>query len=91
MLDVVSLFQVLPDKYLKPDSIPTVLRKAVTKKFPEFDVYQLAKYNKERAQKRKSKKQKEGKKPRATIATPATPAPKQMTLKQIIRKVNHYW
>eukprot|EP01114_Cavostelium_apophysatum_P006176 TRINITY_DN1741_c0_g1_i2.p1 TRINITY_DN1741_c0_g1~~TRINITY_DN1741_c0_g1_i2.p1 ORF type:complete len:614 (-),score=239.75 TRINITY_DN1741_c0_g1_i2:40-1881(-) len=54
MLEVVSLFMKLPNKYLSnPNSIPSALRKAIIKKFPTFDVYQLAKYNKEKAQKKK--------------------------------------
>eukprot|EP01115_Flamella_aegyptia_P007180 TRINITY_DN29901_c0_g1_i1.p1 TRINITY_DN29901_c0_g1~~TRINITY_DN29901_c0_g1_i1.p1 ORF type:complete len:658 (+),score=296.62 TRINITY_DN29901_c0_g1_i1:99-2072(+) len=59
MLEVVTLYMALEERYLQGNSIPSVLRKAVTKKFPEFDVYQLAKYNKERSQKRKNKKSKE--------------------------------
>ncbi len=60
MLEIVTLYMLLPDRYLSNShSIPTSLRKAVAKKFPEFDVYQLAKYNKEKAQKRKNKRSKE--------------------------------
>ena len=101
MLDVVSLYMTLPDRTLKADSIPTVLRKAVTKKFPEFDVYQLAKYNKERAQKRKAKKEKESKPPtpalkwkkqqklkRQPMAIEKPEEPKKLTLKQLVRKAH---
>jgi len=69
MLEVVTLYSLLPDKYLSGNSLPNPLRKAITKKFPDFDVYQLAKYNKERAQKRKNKKKKE----KGSNETPATP------------------
>jgi telomerase protein component 1 len=59
MLEVVTLFLQLPDKYMAGQAIPASLRKAILVKFPDFDVYQLAKYNKEKSQKKKKKKQKQ--------------------------------
>jgi len=60
-LDVAATYLLLPDKQLKNKSLPTCLRKAMVDKFPEFDAYQLGKYNKERSIKRKAKKMKEEK------------------------------
>ena len=57
-LDVAALYQLIPDKKLKGRALPTALRKAMTFKFPQFDAYQLAKYNKENSMKRKRKKAK---------------------------------
>src|SRR4051812_5663447 len=54
----ISTYQMLPDKYLKDEALPTSLRKSMVEKFTEFDVYQLGKYNKERSIKRKAKKAK---------------------------------
>ena len=39
-------------------SLPAVLRKAMVAKFPDFDEYQLAKYNKEKKKPKKLKKPK---------------------------------
>jgi len=63
-LDVAATYLLLPDRQLKNKSLPTCLRKAMVEKFPEFDAYQLGKYNKERSIKRKLKKMKEDKGPR---------------------------
>jgi len=60
-LDVAATYHVLPDRSLKGNSLPTSLRKAMVSKFPDFDAYQLGKYNKERSIKRKIKKMKEEK------------------------------
>lgn len=40
--------QTIDDKSIKFGSLPTALRKVMVSKFPEFDEYQLAKYNKEK-------------------------------------------
>lgn len=89
MLEVTTLFSLLPDKYLSNNAIPSALRKAIAKKFGNFDVYQLAKYNKEKAQKRKKKqKEKENvKKPKLTKEGESGKPP-MLTLKQLIRKVH---
>jgi len=95
MLEVVTLYINLPVHYLAKNSIPSALRKSILAKFPDFDVYQLAKYNKEKSQKKKLKKQKEkpqmnpqyGKKPERTVI-PVESKPPLLTLKQLIRKVH---
>jgi len=99
MLEVVSMFLELPDKYLQGKGLPTPLRKAVEMKFPSFDVYQLAKYNKERSLKRKAKKalskaknpqEKPPKRQRLMQdqSAPASEKPTLLTMKQLIRKVH---
>jgi len=55
-LDCASTYRILPNKQLRGKSLPTCLRKAMIDKFPDFDVYQLGKYNKERTIKKKLKK-----------------------------------
>jgi len=55
-LDVAATYSILPDKGLKGKALPTSLRKVMITKFPDFDAYQLGKYNKERSIKRKLKK-----------------------------------
>jgi len=83
MLEVVSLYLALPERYLASTAIPSSLRKAIEKKFPDFDAYQLAKYNKERSQKRKLQKNK------TKMEIPKeTEKPSLLTLKQLIRKVH---
>ncbi|XP_055874450.1 telomerase protein component 1-like isoform X1 [Biomphalaria glabrata] len=57
-IEVAELFQTLVDKTLKPGALPAALRKAMISKFPEFDKYQLAKYNKESSGKKKKSKAK---------------------------------
>lgn len=85
-LDVPATYHTLPDKQLSGKSLPTCMRKALVVKFPDFDAYQLGKYNKERSIKRKLKKIKEeqakgNKKARA-------PEKPQVTLKQLIRQLH---
>jgi telomerase protein component 1 len=82
-LDVAATYSILPDKSLKGNSIPTCLRKAMVAKFPDFDVYQLGKYNKERSIKRKTKKLKQEQIKGNTSAKP--PEKPMITLKQMIR------
>ena len=57
-----SLCQIffLPQTFHKmaAGSLPAVLRKAMVAKFPDFDEYQLAKYNKEKKKPKKLKKPK---------------------------------
>lgn len=85
-LDVAATYSILPDKGLKGKALPTCLRKAMVAKFPDFDAYQLGKYNKERSIKRKLKKMKEdGKaKPQGRRGPVAQEKP-MITLKQMIR------
>jgi telomerase protein component 1 len=56
-------------------------------KFPEFDVYQLGKYNKERSIKRKAKKAKQSadKQAKSTDAKLEKPT---LTIKQMIRQLH---
>eukprot|EP01116_Phalansterium_solitarium_P003943 TRINITY_DN1478_c0_g1_i1.p2 TRINITY_DN1478_c0_g1~~TRINITY_DN1478_c0_g1_i1.p2 ORF type:complete len:706 (+),score=379.58 TRINITY_DN1478_c0_g1_i1:128-2245(+) len=56
MLEVCDLYLALPDRQTTGEALPNVLRKAVCAKLYEFDAYQLAKYNKEKAVKAKNKK-----------------------------------
>lgn len=90
MLEVVTLFTILPDKYLANNAIPSALRKAISAKFGSFDVYQLAKYNKERAQKRKKKQKEQPQAKKAKIGNEKEEGgkPPLITLKQLIRKVH---
>ena len=60
-LDVASLFQKLPATHLSGRALPTCLRKAMLHKFPDFDAYQLGKYNKAGKAKRQAKKAKKRK------------------------------
>ncbi|CAG5115663.1 unnamed protein product, partial [Candidula unifasciata] len=58
-IEVAEIFQTLEDNNLKLGSLSAALRKSMIAKFPEFDKYQLAKYNKDksgRKRKRKTKK-----------------------------------
>lgn len=102
LLEVVGFYSLLPNCYLADNSLPGCLRKAIIKRFAEFDNYQLAKYNKERAIKRKAKKAKDhgdatpallakgkGKGKAAPSAAAVTDVDKpKITLKQLIRKVH---
>ena len=53
-------FFFLPQSFHKmaAGSLPAVLRKAMVAKFPDFDEYQLAKYNKEKKKPKKLEKPK---------------------------------
>jgi len=85
-IDVAATYHLLPDKGLKGKSLPTSLRKSMVSRFPEFDVYQLGKYNKERSIKRKLKKLKEEK-----VKNPEMKRPQEkpmLTLKQLIRQLH---
>lgn len=55
-IEVAEVYQAFHDKSLNFGSLPTALRKAMADKFPSFDAYQLAKYNKESSRKKKQKK-----------------------------------
>jgi len=83
-LDIASTYQCLPNKTLSGNALPTSLRKALVEKFPDFDVYQLGKYNKESAIKRKKKKLKlkAEKEPQKATFQEGKPA---ITIKQLVR------
>ncbi|KAL4232139.1 hypothetical protein ACF0H5_009714 [Mactra antiquata] len=55
-IEVAEIYSAFPDKTLPLGSLPSALRKAMIAKFPDFDKYQLAKYNKESSKKKKKKK-----------------------------------
>ncbi|XP_030829174.1 telomerase protein component 1 [Strongylocentrotus purpuratus] len=65
-IDVAELYQTFHDKNINYGSLPSALRKAMIDRFPRFDQYQLAKYNKEKKKK---------KKPVATTDKPAEEKP----------------
>ena len=60
----ILLFQTFHDKSVNFGSLPTALRKAMTAKFPDFDEYQLAKYNKDKSKKKKGKPRDQSKGPK---------------------------
>lgn len=60
-IEVAEIYQAFHDKSLNFGSLPTALRKVMAAKFPEFDAYQLAKYNKDSSKKKKNKKDKASK------------------------------
>ncbi|XP_077996822.1 telomerase protein component 1-like [Glandiceps talaboti] len=51
-IDVAEVYQTFYDKSINFGSLPSALRKAMVAKFPEFDSYQLAKYNKDKKKKK---------------------------------------
>jgi len=88
-LDVAALYQLLPNRQLRGRALPTALRKAMVFKFPQFDAYQLAKYNKENSMKRKRKKAKALAEKLVAEGKAAPPPPqKQITIKQMIRQLH---
>ena len=60
-IEIAEMYQSLHDKSINFGSLPTALRKVMSRKFVEFDGYQLAKYNKDTS-KKKNKRNKKGKK-----------------------------
>ncbi|XP_071492969.1 telomerase protein component 1-like [Diadema antillarum] len=55
-IDVAELYQTFHDKNINYGSLPSALRKAMIDRFPKFDQYQLAKYNKDKKKKKKETK-----------------------------------
>ena len=53
-IDVAELYTSLGDKNIGFSALPVCLRKAMSKKFPKFDVYQIGKYNKNPKKKSKT-------------------------------------
>ncbi|XP_021378535.1 telomerase protein component 1-like [Mizuhopecten yessoensis] len=60
-IEVAEIYQAFHDKTIRQGAIPAALRKVMITKFPNFDKYQLAKYNKDSSKKKKKKKTKEAK------------------------------
>ena len=55
-IEIAELYQTFFDKRIHFGSLPSALRRVMIQKFPDFDKYQLAKYNKEKARLKKVKK-----------------------------------
>ena len=55
-IEIAEQYQLFMDKRINFGSLPHALRKCMMDKFPDFDQYQLAKYNKEKARMAKNKK-----------------------------------
>lgn len=55
-IEIAELYQTFVDKRIHFGSLPSALRRVMTQKFSDFDKYQLAKYNKEKARLKKAKK-----------------------------------
>ncbi|XP_011406078.1 PREDICTED: telomerase protein component 1-like [Amphimedon queenslandica] len=72
-IEIAEMYQSLHDKSINFGSLPTALRKVMSKKFVEFDGYQLAKYNKDTS-KKKNKRNKKGKKENTKTAGPVRSA-----------------
>ncbi|CAF4607539.1 unnamed protein product [Rotaria sp. Silwood1] len=68
-IEIAELYQTFFDKRIHFGSLPSALRRVMVKKFPDFDKYQLAKYNKEKARLKKAKK---ANAPKSTNTTSAT-------------------
>ena len=66
-ISVAEQYQLFMDKKIGYGSLPSALRKCMMEKFPEFDQYQLAKYNKEKSRMAKNKKLKDVKQFKARI------------------------
>eukprot|EP01128_Nolandella_sp_AFSM9_P004183 TRINITY_DN1837_c0_g1_i1.p1 TRINITY_DN1837_c0_g1~~TRINITY_DN1837_c0_g1_i1.p1 ORF type:complete len:460 (-),score=128.06 TRINITY_DN1837_c0_g1_i1:16-1344(-) len=81
-LDVAATYHILPDRLLVGKALPTCLRKAMVDRFPQFDAYQLGKYNKERTIKKKLKILK------ANGPQRGPPQKPMLTLKQMIRQLH---
>ncbi|KAK3095524.1 hypothetical protein FSP39_015646 [Pinctada imbricata] len=56
-IEVAEIYQAFHDRNINQGSLPSALRKVMIMKFPHFDKYQLAKYNKESSMKKKKKKE----------------------------------
>ena len=55
-IDVAEQYQLFLDKRINFGSLPSALRKCMVEKFPDFDRYQLAKYNKDKSNRNKNLK-----------------------------------
>ena len=84
-IEVAELYQTLCDSGIKFKSLPVALRKVMVVKFQDFDNYQLAKYNKDKAKNRKKREKKKGGKqePRPeqpTVVSATTEEPKYVLI-----------
>ena len=77
-IDIAELYTSLGDKTINYSAIPVCLRKAMVKKFPSFDEYQIGKYNKKPKKKEESTLDEEEKYYERH----------HFTLKQLIRKIH---
>ena len=59
-IEVAELYQTLCDSAINFKSLPVALRKVMLTKFQDFDNYQLAKYNKDKAKNKKKREKKKG-------------------------------
>eukprot|EP01129_Flabellula_baltica_P005804 TRINITY_DN2127_c0_g1_i1.p1 TRINITY_DN2127_c0_g1~~TRINITY_DN2127_c0_g1_i1.p1 ORF type:complete len:2266 (+),score=515.97 TRINITY_DN2127_c0_g1_i1:47-6844(+) len=87
-IDVAATYRVLPNKKLKGKAVPSCLRKAMVDKFPDFDLYQLGKYNNEKSVKRKLKKAKEEKERNPDHPKWSSPQKPLITIKQMVRDLH---
>ena len=55
-IEIAEIYQTFNDQALHFGQLPTSLRKVMTTKFPDFDSYQLGKYNKDASKKKKKGK-----------------------------------
>jgi len=53
-IDIAEQYQLFMDKKINFGSLPSALRKCMVEKFPDYDDYQLAKYNKEKSRSAKN-------------------------------------
>ena len=82
-IEVAEIFQAFPNKSINFGSLPTALRKVMAVRFADFDEYQLAKYNKDKAKKKKKKDTKEKSKSsvsKGEKSPKATPKPSTTTI-----------
>lgn len=68
-IEIAEIYQTFHDKGLNFGQLPTSLRKVMVAKFPDFDTYQLGKYNKDAS--KKSKRKVKGQKPEKSTTKPA--------------------
>ncbi|XP_066270990.1 telomerase protein component 1-like [Branchiostoma lanceolatum] len=97
-IEVAEIYQTFHDRSLNFGSLPVALRKVMAGKFPDFDQYQLAKYNKDKkTQKKKDDKKEDKEQPRVVqqISVESEGGENEeelvrltFTLKQLIRKLH---
>ncbi|XP_053406458.1 telomerase protein component 1-like [Mercenaria mercenaria] len=68
-IEVAEIYSAFPEKTLPLGSLPSALRRAMVAKFPDFDKYQLAKYNKESSKKKKKKKLRKAEEAKGGVST----------------------
>eukprot|EP00058_Branchiostoma_floridae_P011084 XP_002596572.1 hypothetical protein BRAFLDRAFT_128562 [Branchiostoma floridae] len=97
-IEVAEIYQTFHDSSLNFGSLPVALRKVMAAKFPDFDQYQLAKYNKDKkTQKKKDDKKEDKEQPKVAqqISMESEGGENEeelvrltFTLKQLIRKLH---